>query len=55
MKCTKRRCRDRLGALMALANTQRSRSSRREECRAYHCPDCHGWHLTSKARRKGKA
>lgn len=48
MKCRKIRYRDRLGALMALASTQRARSSGREERRAYRCPDCKGWHLTSR-------
>jgi len=36
----------RLEAKIALASTQRSRASRREESRAYRCP-CGRWHLTS--------
>lgn len=45
----KRRYRDRIAALLALADTTRSDSERRNEVRAYHCPDCQGWHLSSKA------
>lgn len=50
-KCVKRRYRDRVGALMALANIQGDRHGRPErryrEARAYECPSCKGWHLTS--------
>jgi len=47
------RYRDRIAALMALASTRRSDSSRRAktESRAYRCNHCNGWHLTSKLRR----
>ena len=45
--CAKVRYRDRIAALMALASTARGSSSR-AEVRAYRCPDCGGWHLTSK-------
>ncbi len=24
-------------------------STKRKECRAYHCPNCSGWHLSSKS------
>ncbi|MFJ6239814.1 hypothetical protein ACIQH0_37810 [Streptomyces griseus] len=41
----KRRYRNRLDARIALANTRRRD---RGEKRAYQCPGCHGWHLTSK-------
>lgn len=55
MKCPsgKTRYRDRIGALLALASTQRRDGSRRPktEKRAYRCPDCRGWHLTSKGKR----
>lgn len=40
------RYRDRISALTVLAATQRSRSSSREEQRAYRCDECGGWHLT---------
>lgn len=46
-RCKKRRYRDRIGALLALADTQRKG---RDEIRVYHCRDCKGWHLTSKPR-----
>lgn len=45
----KRRYGDRIAALLALANTTRSDSQRRNEVRAYRCPECQGWHLSSKA------
>lgn len=50
--CPKIRYRDELAAKIALANTQRAKSSKRDERRAYRCPDCAGFHLTSKG--KGK-
>lgn len=48
--CTKRRYPDRITAEIVLANTFRSRNTRREEMRAYRCQKCHGWHLTSRRR-----
>lgn len=47
------RYRDRVGALLALAAAQRKDGPGRPkiEKRAYPCPDCRGWHLTSKAGR----
>lgn len=42
------RYRDRIAALIALASTRRAD---RDESRAYRCPICHGWHLTSQERR----
>lgn len=44
----KLRYKDRIAALLALADTSRSASGKREETRVYHCDKCHGWHLTSK-------
>jgi len=46
--CGKVRYPDRVAALLALAKAGRRRSGRREEARAYPCPKCKGWHLTSK-------
>jgi hypothetical protein len=42
---------DRIAALMALASV-RGKGERRpkDERRAYECPQCHGWHLTSQGR-----
>ena len=31
----------------AIKRAQRSHNPRRQECRAYFCAECHGWHLTS--------
>ena len=45
----KHRYRDRVGALVALADSLSKPSGNRNEVRAYHCPQCSGWHLTSKA------
>lgn len=52
--CGKHRYRDRVAALLALAKIRAADSSRRPktEQRAYRCPDCGGWHLTSKATRR---
>jgi hypothetical protein len=49
-KTGKIRYRDELAAKIALANTKRTRGSRslKEEKRAYRCPHCTGWHLTSR-------
>lgn len=46
------RYRDRVGALIALAQTdfRGLKSSKREERRPYLCPRCAGWHLTSQKR-----
>lgn len=54
MKCSKIRYRDRVAALLALANTQHKDSSTRTktERRAYKCPNCKGFHLTSAPLRK---
>lgn len=48
------RYRDRLGALLALSKIGRKDSPRRpkSEGRAYQCPRCKGWHLTSTDRRR---
>ena len=48
---------DHVEATDALRNTQRIREeqlrrlgvTRRKECRVYACPNCGGWHLTSRA------
>ena len=45
--CRKRRYRDRIAALLALAGTGRRKRTRKQETRAYRCPACKGWHLTS--------
>lgn len=48
--CTKIRYRTRVDALIALSRLQRKDSTRRAklEQRAYRCPNCRGWHLTSR-------
>lgn len=48
--CAKRRYRDKIAAKLALASIQADDSSARPktERRAYRCPRCRGWHLTSK-------
>lgn len=50
MKCPKRRYRSRVDALIAMSSIQgRDNSTRsKSERRAYKCPQCRGWHLTSK-------
>jgi hypothetical protein len=48
-RCRKIRYRDRIAALLALATVQaRDKPGRpKQERRAYRCPDCRGFHLTS--------
>lgn len=48
-RCGKRRYRDRVGALFALSQHQGDRAP----LRAYVCPHCHAWHLTSQTKREG--
>jgi len=52
-KCFKVRYRDEIAAKLALATIQnQDKASRpKAERRAYFCPDCRGWHLTSWRRR----
>lgn len=54
--CAKIRYRDRISALLALSKARAQDKSWRPklEARAYRCPDCAGWHLTSlqKGRRR---
>jgi len=47
--CTKQRYRDKVAATLALAKIERQDKTSRPktEARAYRCPKCHGWHLTS--------
>ena len=51
-KCRTRKIRysDRIAALLALstAQTQDDPTRPKVEARAYKCPSCHGWHLTSR-------
>lgn len=50
--CAKRRFRDEISAKLALADIQRrGKDSQRpkDERRAYRCPRCRGWHLTSRS------
>lgn len=53
-RCTKRRYRSRVDALLALARIQYRDSSNRDkrEQRAYRCSRCFGWHLTSRQKFK---
>lgn len=46
----KQRFRDELSAKMALANIGRQDRDQAREQRAYRCPSCKGWHLTSQPR-----
>ena len=52
--CGKVRYRDRIAALMALMSTKRKQATGRakDEMRAYRCPLCMGWHLTSQQKRQ---
>ncbi|KFI50058.1 hypothetical protein [Bifidobacterium biavatii] len=55
--CGKIRYSTELDAKIALASTRRARRgavSAKEECRYYLCPQCHGYHLTSKGPRNNR-
>lgn len=39
---------DRIAALLALSDTMRETTGRRQEIRAYACSECGGWHLSSR-------
>lgn len=45
--CAKVRFRDELGAKIALSQIAVKDGAKRRERRAYRCPRCRGWHLTS--------
>lgn len=45
---SKRRYRDEIAAKLALAELDRKDKAGHTERRAYRCPQCGGWHLTSK-------
>ncbi|MFA7265753.1 MAG: hypothetical protein WC054_05525 [Candidatus Nanopelagicales bacterium] len=51
MTCRKVRYRDQIAALLALAVLDRQAKNGHDEQRAYRCPNCKGWHLTSEAKR----
>lgn len=48
MSCRKHRYRDRIAALHALARIRNKDKQGHDEARAYPCPACKGWHLTSR-------
>lgn len=50
--CKKQRFKDEIAAKLALAKIgNKNRPGSRAESRAYHCPKCKGWHLTSQSKR----
>lgn len=52
MTCQKRRFRDEIAAKLALSHIDQKAGPRaKEPRRAYRCPGCKGWHLTSQSRR----
>lgn len=50
-RCAKRRYRDQIDASLALAVLVRQDKEGHTERRAYKCPRCFGWHLTSQEKR----
>lgn len=52
VNCKKRRFDTEVEAEEALASCWRKRRGTRVETRYYDCPDCNGYHLTSKPERK---
>lgn len=45
--CKKRKFKDKISAMLALAQCKNAKSGRRQETRFYYCKECHAWHLTS--------
>jgi hypothetical protein len=41
-------------ALLAARNLRAEQGSDKVEQRVYRCPECNGWHMTSKANEEGK-
>jgi hypothetical protein len=41
-------------ALLAARNLRAEQGSDKVEQRVYHCPECNGWHMTSKTYEEGK-
>lgn len=52
--CQKHRYPTRVDAIFAMCDIQHRHGGERER-RAYECPRCHGWHLTSKPYRTATA
>lgn len=52
--CAKTRYETRIKALYALATIRANSDRDKCPCRAYPCPDCKGWHLTSLGGRGSK-
>ncbi len=50
MRCSKVRYRDQIAAGLALDTLRREDKPGHTEARAYRCPLCGGWHLTSQKR-----
>ena len=51
MTCAKRRYRDEIAAKLALARiTAHGEAREKTPQRAYRCPACRGWHLTSQSK-----
>ena len=50
MTCTKKRYRDEIAAKLAVAKLRNQDKPGHPERRAYRCPACRGWHLTSNNR-----
>jgi hypothetical protein len=53
--CGTVRYRTKLDAKIVLARTQQSKLPQRQEVRAYRCPQCRGWNLTSRRLSRGEA
>lgn len=54
-RCRKRRYTDRIQALYVLAVLKQKGKQGHDECRAYQCSSCKGWHLTSQPRNTPRA
>ena len=46
MICKKKRYKDKISAMIALASCKHSKKGKRQECRIYWCDKCKSYHLT---------
>lgn len=46
-KCKKIKYRDKIAAMLALAQCRNAIKGKRQECKIYFCPECKTFHLTS--------
>jgi len=46
MICKKKKYKDKISAMFALAKCKNNKKGKRQETRIYYCEECNCWHLT---------